>query len=383
MIRMYYDPQLPIPMYPKIPETFDRISMGNDKLQIRGAIETVVLSGSNLVHVLTDLLDGSLSIDEIVDVIYNLWEQQTDLELVQTASNTVKESARQAIQKKVLDLLIDFYMNGLLEDEDVETKEKLSLEELNYYRNQILFFSKYVDVTRASISRYGLQLSLKESRVVVFSSGCFGKLLVSRLCKSGLGSITVINMDDSGDWSNIETLNPYVSITVYNERIDRFEKLQSVFANKEFNLAILATNRPFPKLYQWVNTVCIGRRLPWTISSIHGREAIIGPTFYPPQTGCYTCFASRQKAASQSPVEEQAYEEYLNSDPDRVTEFEHFSDMASSLFTIEILKIITFFSIPSTHGNKVLFFDLLTTQTTFSKFLKIPRCPSCSSSNAY
>ncbi len=379
---MYHDLQLRIPQYPKISEDLERIPMGYEKLQIRGAEETILLSGSSLVYVLTDLLDGSRSIDAIVDVIYGLWEQQADPELIENAPNTVKESARQEIRKKVLDMLMDFYMSGLLEEEDVETKEKFSLEELSYYRNQLFFFSRYVDVTRASTSRYGLQLSLKMSRVLVFSSGLFGRSVAVRLCKSGIGSITIINLNDSDDCSYVENVNPFVSITFCNNRIANFQELNLFFKDKEFDLAIFATSKPFPELYQWMNTVCLERRLLWTIGLVDGRDLIIGPTIYPSQTGCYTCYASRQKACSLSYTADQAYEEYLNTNHEHsngVTEFEHFSEMASGMFAIEILKIITFFSMPITADNKVFYLDLLTYDTTFARFLKLPRCPSCSS----
>lgn len=380
---MYVDPQMRIPKYPKISEDFDQVLTGDDKLQIRGAEEVVLLSGSGFVRSLVELLDGSRSVQDIVDVIYNLWEQQAGPDIIRNAPDAVKEGARREFGKKISELLMELYMKGLLEDRGDE-KDKFSAEELTYYQNQLLFFSRYVDVTRVSTNRHGLQLSLKEARVLIFSSGHFGRRVAERLCKSGVGNINVIGTDGVGDYAQIKNLNPHVSFTFTDKRVDDAEELRAVFADESFDLVILATRRPAPNLYQSVNSVCLEKKIPFTVGAVDGHEGSIGPTIYPSQTGCYTCYSLRQRAASDSHLEDQAYEEHLNSNRqhlDKLTELEHFSDVVAGMFAIEILKIITFFSVPLTSGNKVFTIDLLTWTMATSRFLKLPQCSSCSPRN--
>jgi thiazole/oxazole-forming peptide maturase SagC family component len=382
---MLHDAQMRIPSRPKISEDLDRINMGDNTIQIRGAENTVLLRGGSLVRLLTDLLDGSRDIEAVVEHVYHLWEEQAGPKTITSISKKIKSRARQEIQGKIFELITNLYMNGLLEDED-DTKEAFSDEERAYYKDQLLFFSRYVDVTRSSANRYGLQLSLKKSRALVISSGLFGSSLTKRLCKSGVGDLTMISLDQAHDCSVLGSINPHISFTFLEDRLSSFEELENLFKSKAFSLVIVATYRPFPNLCQWLNTICIERKIPWTVGSIDGREAIIGPTMFPGETGCYTCYVSRQKAASSSYIEDQAYEKYLNSDDthlNRITEMEHFSDMVSGMFFLEILKIITFFSVPVTSSNKVFRVDLLTFDNSTSRFLKLPRCSSCSKLNSY
>jgi thiazole/oxazole-forming peptide maturase SagC family component len=380
LISMLHDEQIRIPSHPKISEDVDQITLPDHVMQVRGAANAIVVRGGSLLPFLIGLLDGTRDIEAIIEIVYLHWENEVGLPHVRRLSKATKNKARIEIREKIIELLTNLYMNGMLEDGE-EGKNNFSAAELEYYRNQLLFFSRYVDVTRSSTNRYGLQLFLKQARVVVLCSGSFGRSLAIKLCRSGVGEVTVVNLDRADDLSLLKNVNPYISLTIVENETSNCDALKDLLNGATVTLVVVATNRPYSNVCRWLNKISIEQKFPWTVASIDGREATIGPTIWPTETGCYSCYRSRQKAASSSYEADKAYDEHVDSDASKakkITELEHFSEMMASMFVLEILKIITFFSVPLTAGNRIFNLDLLTFDNSVSRFQKLPRCASCS-----
>jgi bacteriocin biosynthesis cyclodehydratase domain-containing protein len=352
-----------LPRYPKLINELDIIPMLNASIQFRGTGRPVLLTGFltlDLIPQLTKLLDGNHTVPEIVQELDEFEE------------------------KEILECLRLLYLKGLIEDEDKEAKKQFSVEELDYYKDQIRFLSRFVGATRASDCRYRIQLALKESRVLVLESGYLGKRLLEDLCVSGIGCICAVALDEnrhtSALYKKIAALNPYISFEIATKGLPRSQQdCEKVIAKTKPNLVVVATHRMVPQLYDWVNKACITQKTNWTRVCLEESLGILGPSVVPFQTACYTCYDTRSKANSPQYIEDIFYEEYLKHSKEikQRTEFRPWSQAVASLCTIEIIKLLTYLAMPATY-NRVFSIDFLTGESGFARVLKLPRCPDCS-----
>lgn len=129
------------------------------------------------------------------------------------------------------------------------------------------------------------------------------------------------------------------------------------------------------------NEFCIKRRIHFLPIVLRNVVGYIGPFVIPGETACFECLRARQNANLRDP------------DAQRVAEAEAFKgqrivgfhpSMASVLGDLAAIELIKFHSgaLPRTPAGTLIEVNLLATELTARKVLKIPRCPVCSPLNA-
>lgn len=109
----------------------------------------------------------------------------------------------------------------------------------------------------------------------------------------------------------------------------------------------------------------------------------MGPTIIPFETACYTCLDKRLQANNSLFQEDKIYAKYLNENSINSQwkhEYSPLSELAAHLFLFEIMRIVTYFSVPTTYGAPYSM-NTLTGKPHISRVLKMPRCASCSTIN--
>jgi molybdopterin-synthase adenylyltransferase len=378
------DKQFTIPKHPRIPEDLLQITGEPGIIQLRGGEHTVTIKGSHLLGNIISLLNGRLNHQDIVESLVSLWRQGFIEANGQEPKSEQAVALSEEISEKVSDFLTTLYFNGVLEDAAQTSDNVFSDEELRRYENQTGVFSRYLDVTRASKNRYDVQALLKTAHVLLFCSGLVGAGLAERLCQTGVGSLTIVSLVNTPPLEQVGKINSSTRFTLHKlPSLDR-NTVESICVQAEPSIIAMATARPFPTLAQLLNEISIKHRIVWISGVVDGRMGLIGPTVVPGETGCYQCFEARRIAASSSYVEDKQYDDYLRSialSEVALAELTHFSDAISCHFAIEILRLLTFIAVPATYPNKVLWLDMLSGETTISRFLRLPACRVCSQDN--
>jgi bacteriocin biosynthesis cyclodehydratase domain-containing protein len=352
-----------LPKIPKFVEGLDIIE-GENSLQFRGSEKPILLTGEmtkSLVPSLLKMINGKSTLQQIV-------------------SKFSKDD-----KHKVYYALLLLGQNGLLEDEAAiaKSRDQFTTYELDKYRSQLAFFSKYLNVTKGYNSRYEIQLVLKDSNVLLLGAGAAMESIAQLLSDIGVGHIILVKPESYPKQALEHLLESkrFSNIEIVQTKITCSEDISSILKGRTIDLFSVVTPRPFPALYAWVNTACVHKRVTWTRMTISEREILIGPTIVPFETACYTCFDTRFQANNLFFEEDQNYAEYLNRSGEHIPqEFSLICELSSRIFVFEVLRILTFFSLPVTY-SALYSMDLLNGKTQVSRVIKMPRCTSCSTIN--
>jgi bacteriocin biosynthesis cyclodehydratase domain-containing protein len=188
-------------------------------------------AAAKLLPPLLPLLDGSRSVDEIVDVL--------------------GPAVRPAVEK-ALGLLAD---HGLLTEGPAGTSDE-SLEGAAEFLAATDPFGR---------SACDVAARLKVARVAVVGSGPAAAEVSSSLVRSGLGDLERRPLESAG------------------EGLERFELAVAAPAGEEV-----------PRLSAW-NDCALRAAVPWLqVLPFDGRLAAIGPLYVPGETACYECFLARR-----------------------------------------------------------------------------------------
>jgi bacteriocin biosynthesis cyclodehydratase domain-containing protein len=129
-----------------------------------------------------------------------------------------------------------------------------------------------------------------------------------------------------------------------------------------------------------VNHACLRENVSWTVGSLAGIEAVLGPTVLPGKTACYVCYRMRAIACSASPVAELAMERtrnIRNRDESSCRENLTFAAGAlGNLTALEAFKAITGIGACSVPGA-IAVLDLLRGSWQKHTILRKPWCPAC------
>jgi molybdopterin-synthase adenylyltransferase len=348
---------------PKIPKIIGNTAIvkNKDAIQFRGGSEPVILRGkmTETLSSVLKLLDGKHSLREIV---HEMGENNSD---------------------KVYYIIWLLQKSGLLEDEatSITTKTKFTDEELIQYNQQLVFFSQYINTTKSFNNRYEMQHELKDSNMLIIGSGRIMEKAVQLLGDVGIGKISVIPYGKNKTIKTNHVRKRYKRTETILHDIYSSEDIKSIIDKQAVNLLAVVTPTPIPLIYTWANTASLERKIPWTRMTISEHEIVLGPTVIPFETACYTCFENRFQTNNPYFEEDRVYGEYLNRAQEKqLIEYSFLAELADYLFVFEVMRILSFFSFPTTYGA-LYSMDILSGQTRLSHVLKLPRCPSCSITN--
>ncbi|QUL98979.1 MAG: TOMM precursor leader peptide-binding protein [Candidatus Fermentithermobacillus carboniphilus] len=368
-MRIYMADTGGLPSRPRIPSYFNVVPMSGDKIQLRSAHKTVILSGKAVgaVSKLLDLLDGTHEISEIPKFFPDIPEEE------------------------VLRTIKRLFDKGLVE-ETREWGEGSPGGKDESHGPQETFFS--------IICRDGriVQKILAEARVVVFGLGRVGSHAVASLARSGVGKI--VGVDDATVDSSLPLCGElYLAEDVGRLRCEAIaDRLGRINPRTQFEalkvvphevheaaaiirgagLVLACKDSPEVSLYRTVNEASLKETVPWLRASLEGFEAHLGPSVIPRETACYTCYEMRSKGNWAHYEENLAFEQYLASSP-RKADYGCLAPIAGllgNLAAAEALKLLTGFSPPTTSG-KLWIFNVNTFEAETHEVLKLPRCPSC------
>jgi len=128
--------------------------------------------------------------------------------------------------------------------------------------------------------------------------------------------------------------------------------------------------------FREANRLALASGTMWTATVIDGTEAMIGPTFIPGQTACYTCFELRLEA---NLVEFDAYCRHrdfaLREPGQRTRHVGAVLDLTAGYLGYDLFRLLTL-GHGLTQGRYIrLNFTYGATET--NDVLRLPRCPEC------
>jgi bacteriocin biosynthesis cyclodehydratase domain-containing protein len=327
---------------PTLRPYFHIIPMEGERVQLRSARKIMLLRGklaSTLIPQLLPYLDGHHPTEEIVAKLSGFSEKDV---------------------RGALDLLSQ---RGLLEEGNLTPPPDFGPDESARLDQQMLFFGELEG------DQFASQRKLKQGRVVVWAAEGLCVPLVSTLADSGIGQVSVVS-PVSGELSG-------PAVQHASREIHSADDAREVMTGA--NLAIVATSGPAPTLLSYFNEAALQTDVPLLPAQLNGTEAIVGPTIYPRQTACYTCYELRSRANEPFYDEYLAYEEYLDRTPHqrRIGALRSSCGLVANVVAWEAVRVLTEFTLPGLAGS-ILIVNLLTLETSTQKVFKLPRCPVCS-----
>ncbi len=359
-----------VPNKPKIPDYFYVIPLGDDRLLFRTGARVVRLGGravSQLIPKLLPLLNGTYQVSEILTELEEFSEQE------------------------ILSALAALTKRGLVEDATARPTFEMSSQELERYSRHFAFFSQYHE------DKYEYQGILKEAKVMLWGLEGLGSQVLSALATCGIGEIKIVGngivegKDLGGLYteselgqkksqatrSRLEKINPYVQVEFIEADIKSAQEVASLI--HDVDLVLVCTDSPAISLRRWVNAACLEKGIRWTSATLNEKEGVVGPSIVPFETACYTCYELRRKANETFYEEYLAFEEYLEENPDFLTEWASIPPLAgivANFVTWEAVRILTNLTLAVTYG-RICTIDFSILGMDIEEVLKLPYCPTC------
>ncbi len=239
-----------------------------------------------------------------------------------------------------------------------------------------------------------LLAKLSTRKLIVWGLGGVGSRVALQLAELGVASLTLV---DSRPYSAEET--PFAisaaasaaggtQAAVLAEALSRAfpgtpvaaadeDKLEPLLGKGEGDRHLVVTaESPVLSRFHAANKLALASGITWTAATIDGTEAMIGPTFIPGQTACYTCFELRLEA---NLVEYDAYchhRDFSLTVPGRPRR--HVGavlDLAAGYLGYDLFRLLTL-----GHGltqGRYIRLNLTYGAVELNDVLRLPRCPDC------
>lgn len=361
-----------LPEYPCVRRQFHLIKMGEDRVQVRGPLRTVVLNGqgkaSQLINLLT-LLDGQHTLTDIA---------------------TLQDDYGQA---EVSKLVAHLQNVGLLEADH----EELSTQ----YEHQRVLWSQL----RFGETGTTLQKRLESARVMLIGIGAIGSATAVSLLAAGIQclhiadwqTITPVDLGwvyQSGDIGRQRTtvamerwqeMYDSADLHSHTQKLDSPQSYQDLLTRVEVDLVLLCQNTFQPKWAEWLNEASLATHTRWVPAWLEGPIGYVGPAVVPHQTACFQCYQIRRHEAVDNLEELIAFENYVSEQEEPQVKYGLIPALAGTIANLlawEALKILTN-NLYATTYSQLLEFDFRTIETTAHKVWKYPHCLSCGRPNRF
>ncbi len=361
-----------LPQYPRIREGYKLISIEGDSCLIFSGLRSLEIKGPfhgiDLVRFI-----GRLTGNESIEVLLG-------------GQNSFQVAF-------YLDLLDGLYHAGIL----ASTNQNNSWGQQTRYTFHTNLFDHVQSLQNLyTVEKDEWENRIRGIRVAIIGLGRVGSQLARLLAIAGIRSITGLddgivdqdllytdscyNKNDLG-YSRTEALRRHLAnvndkVEFHPLSISPFDKSPLPVSILQQDLLTVTLDVPQPEILKLINRQCIEAGTAWTSYRISwDTNAIeIGPTVYPYETACYTCYQLRRRSNLEAPMHDEFVEQSLNSMslPLLNHQFTH----CISLMASEILRITTRALKPLTY-NAVLAFDILRGQSVNRPLFRLPDCPSC------
>jgi molybdopterin-synthase adenylyltransferase len=220
---------------------------------------------------------------------------------------------------------------------------------------------------------------LNSYRFAILGVTCITRQFVSALAELKLSNFEVIdypllrNLRLFGDAGTIEADHWPLALKsplTYEQWEENLETIpyDCVIATSDFGYS--------PALIDW-NRFCIQRNLHFLPVVLHNLIGYVGPLVIPAETACFECLQTRQNAHMHAPFLQRASEQRAF-EGQAITGFH--PSMTSTLANIAAFELSRFYGgvLPKPQVGTLIEVNLLNTQVTARKVLKVPRCVACS-----
>ena len=325
-----------LPQKPRLAPWVTLVTLGDNRLQLRGAEFTYTLNHELFIEVLDvirPLLNGNHSVEEI------------------------SSSGGQTYLPTTITFLLKMLRaNGLLQEGNVPPPAPLKSEDLVRHEKLIQYLSHFVSNPVGSLAL------LKGAKVAVMGSLSLKISIQHSLYDNGIFPSPDIQAD-------IDTLS--------NDFDSRFND-----SIKNLDFLVVCQETPDPKLFRKINSICLENGVRWIRVALEGTKAFLGPTVIPHQSACYICYERRVSSNISELDNHQAYRNLLASSESPSNEglFPAMNSVIGGQVALEVVRLISGFAPPKTIGR---FYEFNATSPTVvgHEVLRVPRCPACISKN--
>jgi thiazole/oxazole-forming peptide maturase SagC family component len=322
------------------------------------------------------LLDGAHTVDAIIDALGRDMEEE------------------------IRELIIDLEWKGVIEDATAEEiailQGETTPEEIEKYQPALSYFKlasstpSFVRVPTAE----SILVALKNAKVLLIGARMLGSRLALQLAQLGVRNISLVDdqrlskqdlyfapflapqkLDMScaeATMFMVEKVNPQATVQVLKN-----QELKEALQNKNYNLIIVAKDRPHPALYDEINKHVLEKKVTWTIVTMDGLAGIVGPTIVPFETACYKCYELRLESNIKEYSQYLQYKKYLNDNPSEYGKsvgLPSFADVVTGFLSSDVPSILL--NSGATFG-KMIYFHFPTLRMEVNNVLKLARCPAC------
>lgn len=337
---------------PRIKESYDVIPEAVDRYQIRSSEETTVMKGATVQQMFGDLLplmDG----------------ENTE----ETIAEKLGAVASPALVHAVIEKLRGA---GVVEDAAGDEGQGLSSEELEAYRQQLVF----LDLTLERGSAVQAQLLLKNARLSIVGSGDLAVALAREAARAGVGRILGANIQTG---HSLDQVIPLVSFQAAGIETRDQHELEALLDAESPTLLAIAIERSEPAMLEAINKFSQNRNIALLHCLANGTQATIGPLVVPGQTACLTCYRLRMNSQIEFYEQQSAFEAWIKSNGHRRARSSTppaLTNMAAAMAMLELIKHVTEVYEPEIY-DKFISIDALTLEIMSHQLLKLPRCPDC------
>jgi SagB-type dehydrogenase family enzyme len=336
-------PQMRLPARPRLPETLINIWHNQQTLVILGSMSDVVLRGksvSALMPRLLPLLNGTLTPEQVAERLPDI------------------------APKIVRDALLLLQMQGVLED-GAPASSDLPAATRRAFADQLRFYSRYVDYTRAQRNRADVLARLQASAVLLVARGAGAAQTARELASLGVGRIDVLPLaGDATAWAELSTSHTAVALA------DRdLDALEGAGLDGQ-RLLLLVSDRPETALTRRLNRLALRTRVPFMRAYLDPAGPIeIGPTVYAGETACYECALTSGALSLEegAPTSAAAGAEVV------------LGASQTALFSLAILTTL----LPVATGHALHRLDPASLHFAPQSIYRLPGCPACSAYAGY
>lgn len=315
-----------LPHKPRLAPWVMAVDLGDSRLQLRSSDFAYTLTHPFLIDVfrsVESLLDGTHTIDEIAG-----------------------SGGPDILPTTVIFLLKMLRSGGVLQEGDVP--EPSGVLDSHAAARQAQFFSHF------TANPHSVMSALAKVRVALIGSGELNSAVRSTIESLGVGDLSNLEVSASGNG--------------YGLLPDDVDLL--VVSSETLNFA----------LFDRVNEACLRSGTRWLRVAMQGTTALLGPTFVPRQTACYTCYETRMRS---NMLDVGSYDTYRRTvlhaerQPDEGSITPLRSVLAGQV-AMEVARLLTAYAPPATLGR---FYELgaVSPAVIGHDVLRVPRCSTCGS----
>lgn len=316
--------------YPKLNRFITVVQSKNNQLHIRtgpweGPIITI-RDPNGVVEALIELLDGSHHRTEIL------------------------EKVGEENKEDIISLMEQFRNKGIIYDGRKESAE--------VWPHVVANPNTSIDSNNSS--------DIQNNSITIISSDFPERVLCGRVRDIGVESIKYIKLENG---RRVEPDSQIPSLTHPPSELSLDEILS------DSNYVLCAVRGPNADLLKDVNRILYEKKTPWTPIQAIGYDGIVGPTVFPDETACYSCFVDRMLPNIPDPTQYQAFQR--QDVPSQVETPPGLCALVVGYAVLDIPYILqsgsgfTVGNILSVNGSDLAFES--------NRLMKFPRCDICGS----